>query len=131
MKIALATVADFASGGEHGKLNIMGIFDNINAKEFPTVHGSMALVLRLHVESRDGEKDHAIRVRLLKPGGGNVFDVAGNLSVGTMETGQERHVNHVMNLQNITFEESGTYYFLIYLNGREAAKLPLKLIKRA
>ena len=47
MELTLALLADYANISREGKLNIMGIFEQIFALSFPAVHAQLQLVLRL------------------------------------------------------------------------------------
>src|SRR5919204_3250104 len=47
MRLSLALLADYANVSHDGKLNIMGIFGQIHAPQFPAVHAQMHLVLSL------------------------------------------------------------------------------------
>ena len=47
MKILMMVTADYASiEPQTGKLNIIGVFNQINAQEFPTSHRRMYLVIK-------------------------------------------------------------------------------------
>ena len=45
MRVALGVLADYANVSAEGKLNIMGVFQIVNAVQFPHVHPQMHLVL--------------------------------------------------------------------------------------
>ena len=49
MEVQVAVLADCANVAAGEKLNIMGIFDTIFARDFPTVHPFMALALRFRI----------------------------------------------------------------------------------
>ena len=50
MKLTLLLAANYANITREGKLNAMGIFDDIFAKSFPARHPSMHLVVKLGAE---------------------------------------------------------------------------------
>lgn len=47
MKVEILTLCDFASADAAGKLNIIGVFDTINAYQVPIVFGPCALAARI------------------------------------------------------------------------------------
>jgi hypothetical protein len=47
MELLTILAADYANIAQGGKLNVMGIFRNINALKFPAKHSSMTLVVKL------------------------------------------------------------------------------------
>jgi len=50
MKLTLFLAADYANITREGKLNVMGIFNDIYARTFPARHSSMHLVAKLGAE---------------------------------------------------------------------------------
>ena len=53
MKLLLLMAADYANITGDGKLNVIGIFNDINAFNFPARHPSMHLVARLGAEPEE------------------------------------------------------------------------------
>lgn len=46
MEVSLALLADYANVTREGKLNLLGLFDRIDARAVPWVHPQMQLVLQ-------------------------------------------------------------------------------------
>jgi len=127
MKVALAAIADFASGGERGKLNVMGIFDTIWAKKFPSVHASLTFVVRVLAEYADSETTQHMKVRLMRPDGGELLKLEGDVAIPTIEPGSIRHVNAVFQLNGVKFPASGVYTFVVSIGDAIAAEAPLRV----
>ena len=75
MDVSLALLADAANTSRDGKLNLLGIFDAIQAPTFPTTHPSMTLVLRLEASAADGNRAHDLDVRFIDADGARLFKI--------------------------------------------------------
>lgn len=64
-----------------GKLNIMGVFQVINAPQFPYVHPQMHLVLTLEAHRSEVGKKKQIEIRLMSEDGLPLFSVGGETEV--------------------------------------------------
>ncbi len=50
MKVEIFTLCDFASYDAGGKLNVIGVFDSIYAREAPATYGLCALAIRIRFD---------------------------------------------------------------------------------
>jgi len=125
MKLELFTFCDFAQENS-GKLTIVGTFDTIISRNFPCVHPQLSVVIRLRfdlwefanhqfkIETRDLNGEMAI-----KPIKGNV-EVKG--------VGNATAVSHlVFTISNLHFKSSGVINFILYIDDKELASIPLYL----
>lgn len=132
MEIDLALTADAATIDGSGKLNLLGIFDQISVQQFPARHGRLALVLRFLGGAGDAGA-HNLSIRLTSPGGEELVSLNGELNVrpgrGSLQTGIR--VPHVINLDGIVFKEQGIHTFDVVVDGRHKATLPLTIAKRS
>jgi len=130
VKLTIIALADYVNTAEGGKLNILGIFDRINAKDFPVRHAQMSLVLRFLCEYADSEEEHPVRVHLEAPNGAKIVEVEGAVRVPTMQPGESRTVNQVIQMMNVAFQRSGTYLLRVYLEEELAGEIPLSLHRK-
>ena len=103
-------VCDYACVGEGGKHCIIGIFDNINAANFPMAHPYMSVAIKFQGQQ------HAriqVQVELSKPNGEVLAKVGGEIAIGP-EGGAMLNLN----LVNVVFPEAGRYMFKVKANGR-------------
>jgi len=132
VEIDLALTADAATIDGSGKLNLLGIFDQISVQQFPARHGRLALVLRFLGGAGDAGT-HNLSITLASPGGEQLLSLNGELNVrpgrGSLQTGIR--VPHVINIDGIVFKEQGIHTFDIVVNGRHKATLPLTIAKRS
>ena len=108
MKVDIFTLCDSAQ--EYGgKLIIVGTFNSIYAKEFPTLHPEFALVAR--VVFSENEKDvHKIDFSV-KKNDENVYSMPpGQMTADTTNTkGKDAIINVVVKGNNIPIPSDGTY----------------------
>ncbi|MGB3906069.1 MAG: hypothetical protein WBB22_14235, partial [Anaerolineae bacterium] len=69
MKMTLALLADYANVSQEGKLNIMGIFDRIFTRAFPTAHPEMRLVMRFEFGAAELGRERRLEVKTLDADG--------------------------------------------------------------
>lgn len=130
MRVVICTLADYASIAEGDKLNIMGIFDTIFAKDFPTRHPSMFLVLRILQEYEDSETTRSLRIKLEGPDGAELVKIEGEIKVGTLEPGHIGVANNLIQLGGVEFKHSGVYTFRVFIDDEQVADTPLRLRRR-
>jgi len=65
VEVPLLLVADYANVTDNGKLNVMGIFQRLHAREFPARHPVMQLVIKLVAGPGEYGESRRLTVRLL------------------------------------------------------------------
>ncbi len=132
MEIDLALAADAATIDSSGKLNLLGVFDQVGVASLPARHDRVSLVLRLLGGANEAGA-HQISIALSAPSGKEMLSLNGNISVApgrrSLETGIR--IPHVINLDGIVFEEPGIHTFEIAIDGRHQATLPLSVVPTA
>ncbi len=130
MDIDLALTADAATIDGSGKLNLLGIFDQISVQRFPARHGRLALVLRFLGGTGD-IGSHRVGIKLTSPGGDEIVSLSGEMDVrgsGNIQTGIR--VPHVINLDGLVFKETGMHIFDVTVDDHHRATLPLTIVRR-
>jgi len=124
MKVELFVLCDAAADYD-GKLNILGTFDTIWAKQVPAVHRQCAIALRARF-SRIEEGDHMVRINIVDEDGKAVVP---SLDAGVHVTFGERpsavSMNMIFNIQGLKINEYGEYSIDLSIDGRHEASLPL------
>ncbi len=124
MHVRVAVLADYASLSTGDKLNVLGIFSNLMAREEPIVHPQMHLVVQFEFDpAEEGRKDLA--TVLQDEDGQTLLTVQGELLVGRTPRGMPTLVNHIVVLNGLRLPHFGNYVFRIVLNGRTEAEVPL------
>ncbi len=122
MEVPLAVLADSANVSQEGKLNIMGIFSQIDAPSLPHQHSQMALVIAMEVEVG---QEHQAGITCMDADGGTLLEATATIEVPIQDSTPRTTVNHIINLQQFEFPREGDYSFRILLNGELKRSVPL------
>ena len=107
MDIQIAALCDAATDS-HGKLNILGTFDTINAGQLPAVHPQCSIALRL-VFSKMEEGHKELKLNFVDEDGKLVMpsiDIPVDVQVPEDTSFISR--NFIINIQQLRFERAGT-----------------------
>ena len=124
MNIQVAVLCDAATD-DNGKLNLLGAFDTIYARELPAIHPQCAVALRVTFLSGDEGK------RQMKL---NFVDADGRAIMPPIEIPvevvlpEDMHFgtrNFIINIQQLKFGEPGLYSVDFSLDGQSQASIPL------
>lgn len=124
MDIQIAALCDAATDS-HGKLNILGTFDTINAAQLPAVHPQCSIALRLvFSKMEEGHKD--LRLSFVDEDGKPVMpSVDIPVDVALPEDTSFISRNFIINIQQMRFERAGLYSIDIAVTGHHVGSIPL------
>lgn len=105
-------LCDFASQDINGKLNLLGIFEIINAKVFPTFHPHLFLVGNTNVLDKTIDKV-TIEIGLVDEGGKAVVSNIPPLEIKLENKRESVSFNLIYQISNIKFEKAGKYMFVV------------------
>ena len=128
MEIEIFTLADHAADYGNGKLVIAGTFDTISGLNFPLVHPTCSLALRIRVSNSEAG-NHSFEIKSV--GMPNVQPIKGNLSVKKNINADHSTINLVANLNNLKFDKPGRYSFEFHFNNEFRSGLHLFVLKGA
>ena len=127
MKTELFTFCDFAQESG-GKLTIVGTFDTIISRNFPCVHSQLSVVIRLRFDIWEFAS-HNFRIEAQDLNGETAIEPV----TGTVEVkgaGNATAVSHlIFTISNLHFQNSGIVNFVLYIDDKEIASLPLYVRK--
>lgn len=117
----LACCDDVIRHADNNKMSLIGLFENINAPSFPTVHSKFAVVSRWS----GGEGPFTLQVRLLDP---TRVEVISQSDPNVAIFPDKNHVHHhTLYLQNTVFNIPGVYWIQALLDGDPVQEEPLNL----
>ncbi len=116
MKLLLLLAADYANITGDGKLNVMGIFNEISAFEFPARHSSMHLVVKLGAELGEYGESRNLVVRLFDADGNTIVELSGPINIPKGEGGKKPEVNAILGLRDVIFPKPGPYQFVVLVD---------------
>ena len=124
MNIQVAVLCDAATD-DNGKLNLLGAFDTIYARELPAIHPQCAVALRVTFLGGDEGK------RQLKL---NFVDADGHAIMPPIEIPvevvlpEDMHFgtrNFIINIQQLTLPKPGLYSVDVFMDNQQKGSIPL------
>lgn len=125
MNIQVAVLCDAATD-DNGKLNLLGAFDTIYARELPAVHPQCSVALRVTFFSGD-EGKHTLRLNFVDADGRSIMPDFPPIPV-EVTLPDDVHFgtrNFIINIQQLKFDEPGLYSVDISFDDQSAASIPL------
>jgi hypothetical protein len=130
MQAGLFVLCDAANVSIEGKLNLLGEFDTIRARDFPLHYPSLVLVVRLDGHPAEAGT-HAVTMRLLDADGNDVVPPLG----GAVTTGDQRYPGAglrtaplILRLDGVRFDAPGHYSFELLVDRAHLRSLPLHVL---
>ena len=128
MEVTLAVLADFASTSREGKLNIMGIFDQINPTAFPAGLPLMHLVISYEASPAEYDSDKQIKVTLIDSDGNQIFTAEQTIRVNRPPMpGARATMNQIFALAGVRFDKAGDYQFSVLINDDQKRSVSLRV----
>ncbi len=116
-----------AATDQRGKLNVLGAFDNLFAKEVPVRHRACSIAARIRF-SKIEAGDHTVRIFIIDADGNSIGPkLEGKISVRIGDNTPAVAVNLILNVQNLEFKEYGQYQIDLAVDGTVQASLPLAI----
>lgn len=127
MKVVLAVLADEANVSQEGKLNLLGIFDRIDAATLPVIHPRMVFAFRVQTDYADGGRPFPVQVRLDDGEGNTLFEAVGEMVAPPVPPGEVLTANQVFSLVGVELGREGTYRFSVAIGGAEQASAEFRV----
>jgi hypothetical protein len=125
MKVEIFTLCDAATTDAAGKLNILGSFDRLNAKEAPVTHPQCALAIKLRFERLEqGQK--RIRIAFVDSDGASVMPTLdATTQVQFRPDDSSVTTSLVLVIQQLKLPKFGEYSIDLAVDDRHEASIPL------
>jgi Family of unknown function (DUF6941) len=113
-----------AATDQRGKLNVLGAFDTIWAKQLPITHPACSIALRIRFEVSE-EGDHPVKIQIIdQDGKGAGPKLEGNINVKAGGGRDSIITNLILNIQGLKFEGYGKYRIDLIIDNQKIADLP-------
>jgi hypothetical protein len=125
MKVEIFTLCDAATTDAAGKLNILGSFDRLNAKQAPVTHPQCALAIKLRFERLE-EGMKSIRVGFVDADGASVMptlETTTQVQFGLNDSSATASL--VLVIQQLRLPKFGEYSIDLAVDGDQKASIPL------
>ena len=125
MKVEIFTLCDAATVDAGGKLNILGSFDRLNAKQVPVTHPQCSLAIKLRFERvEDGQK--RLRIAFVDSDGVAVMPtIDAATEVRFLGDDSTSTVSLALNIQQVKLPRFGEYSIDLAVDDRREASIPL------
>ena len=128
MEVTLAVLADFASITREGKLNVLGIFQEVNPQSLPTVLPIFYVVVAYEAGPAEVGSDKNITLALQDADGTVSMRIEQNITVPPApRQGHRSGIQQISALIQVPFQQSGDYEFAILVNGEEKGHIPFRV----
>jgi hypothetical protein len=126
MDIQVAVLCDAATDYK-GKLNLLGTFNSVHARELPANYPQCSIVLRVVFKVVE-EGSHKLRINFVDEDGKFVMpSIELPFEVKVPENDSFAYRNFILNIQRLKFEKFGQHAVDIAIDGRQEASIPLEV----
>ena len=125
----LLMLADYANVTVDGRVNVLGIFNQIRAIQFPAAHAAMVLVAKVTLDFGERAVTRPVQIRLLDESGKPLIDIDGELEFKTNDSGMPPEMNIILPMVNVVFPSPGIYNFVLLVNEVKEASVPVQVIQ--
>jgi hypothetical protein len=130
MELTHAFLADAANMTESGKLNVLGVFNQIYSANFPYRHPQMTCVVRLMAQPAEFGKEKDLEITLMDSDGKSLGALRAETTVPTPEGGRRAYIELILGLNNVPFQHPGDYEFAILVDGEQKGTIPIEVVER-
>jgi hypothetical protein len=125
MKVEIFTLCDAATVDAAGKLNILGSFDRLNAREAPVIHPQCTLAIKLRFERvEEGQKQ--LRIAFVdQDGAAFMQNLDATAEVRFHGDDPSVTISLALNIQQLRLPRFDEYSIDLAVDGRQEASIPL------
>lgn len=126
MNLEVFALCDAATDS-HGKLNILGAFDCIRARQTPVAHPQCAVAARLRFY-RGEEGTHEVRLNVVDADGKPIIPpLNAKVNIQKIAEDDSTAANLILNLHRVRLPTMGTYSVDLFVGGQHLGSLPFHL----
>lgn len=117
MKVEMAVLAEAATVNDDGRMNVLGIFDEVEVEEFPAVIGDRVLAMRISLGFADGRKSHLLRIEGRDEDGAEQWSIEADIDAGDIPPGEGVTLSPIFHLKRMTAESAGDFTITAFWDG--------------
>lgn len=131
MELVLAAACEDARTRPDGRLDLIGVFDELQAPGFPAAQDRMTVVLVMQWSPAERGR-HAFRADLVDEADRKVLTIEGHTDVGAEPEAVTRpRTRLVMPLERVVFPQPGEYRFVLHVDATVRTAFSLFVSERA
>lgn len=129
VQIPLAVLADGANKAG-GKLNLLGVFDQVTAIQFPARHPACFIALGFLFDIAEQGQKRILKIILMDEDGHSLFEIEGEMQIPAIRPDTAREVNYdIIPIQDMILPKPGHYSFKVSVDGHHYADIPFTVKK--
>lgn len=125
VKLRFAVLADYANVTGDGKINILGVLDQIYAYAFPATHRELVVVNSFETENTEDGAKLDMGVKIIDPDGHTLSEIGGVLQIA----GLRQVVNQIHVFQDLEFQMAGAHEVHLLVDHATVHVMELNLVK--
>lgn len=123
-------LAESVQAIDQGKINILGVFDQIVAPELPTRHHGLVLVALLVAQTEDELGEHQFRIQIMRPNGQQVAETGTQMRiVPEASSWPLATVRIVIGMRGLPLREYGRHMVRLSVDGEPVGEHPLNVTR--
>lgn len=131
MRLQLAVACEDARQRPDGRLDFIGVFDELQAPGFPAAQDRMTVVFVMEW-SPDEQGRREFRADLVDERDRKVLTIEGHTEVGAPQAGGRRpRTQLIMPLERVVFPQAGTYRFILHIGESHTTAMTLFLSRQS
>ena len=128
MDVTLAVLADYANISKEGKLNILGVFTEVNPPLLPWNLPQMYIVVSMEAEPSEAGIDMPFSILLWDGDGKEILNLEQKLPIpAPSRPGTRTTINNIIGLAGIPFNKAGEYAFYIRVAGQQKRQIAFRV----
>jgi hypothetical protein len=128
MDVTLAVLADYANTSKEGKLNILGVFSEINPPFLPLNLPQMYVVVSMEAGTSETGIEMPFRILLWDGDGKEILNIEQKVLIPTpSRAGARATINNIIGLAGVPFNKPGEYAFYIHVAGEEKRRIAFRV----
>lgn len=130
MKLLLSLLCEDARVRPDGRLDITGVFDELQAPGFPAAQDRMTVVFVMEwADDETGRRE--FRADLVDGSDRKVLTIEGHTDVSPADSGRPPRTQLIMPLEHVVFPRSGPYRFVLQVGDESVTAPGLHLSKQS
>jgi hypothetical protein len=130
MKLILSLACEDARARPDGRLDITGVFDELQAPGFPAVQDRVTVVFVM--EWSDAERGRReFHADLVDERDRKVLTIEGHTDVAPRQGGRPPRTQLIMPLERVIFPEAGEYRFILHVEATATPAFSLRVTEQA
>lgn len=132
MEVTIAVLCDYANTSQDGKLNILGVFQQINALVIPFQIPQMYIVVSTTAAPTEHSQEFPFELLIWNEDGEEILSIQQPLQFPPATYPGERVINNqIIGLAGLPLATAGDYSVIVRIGGREERTISLRVNDRS